>query len=96
MSSLTVDQRYNEKRVKIQKRHKNKFFQGIYSLGYGLKDGLRGIVTQPVQHFKSQGPRGLLEGTIKGIMGVVFKPITGVVDLGSGIAYSFKDLLKNG
>jgi hypothetical protein len=28
-------------------------------------------------------------------MGVFFKPITGVVDLGSGIAYSFKDLIKS-
>ena len=94
LSTLSIDQKFTNKRMKMQKKHKNKLFQGVHSLGYGIKDGIKGVIIQPMQHFKQEGPIGLFKGTLKGLMGVFFKPITGVVDLGSGIAYSFKDLFQ--
>ena len=63
-------------------------------MGYGFKDGIWGIIIQPISHYRLEGPLGIFKGTFKGLMGVLFKPITGVVDLSSGIANSFKDFLK--
>ena len=45
--------------------------------GYGLYDGISGLVTQPLEGAKKEGVLGLIKGIGKGIGGVVLKPQAG-------------------
>jgi len=47
--------------------------------------GVTGIVTQPVKGFSKGGARGALKGVGKGLVGVVVKPVAGLVDM---VAYT--------
>jgi Ubiquitin interaction motif len=42
--------------------------------GYGLFDGIAGLVTQPIQGAKKEGASGFLKGVGRGIAGVAIKP----------------------
>ena len=42
--------------------------------GYGLYDGITGLVTQPLNGAKKEGAAGLLKGAAKGIGGLILKP----------------------
>ncbi len=37
---------------------------------------------------------GLVKGTFKGLLGVVVKPITGVIDLGSNLTQGVQEILQ--
>jgi hypothetical protein len=56
---------------------------GLAALGTGLFSGLTGVVTQPVKGAKKEGALGFLKGVAKGGIGLVARPIVGVVDLGT-------------
>jgi hypothetical protein len=45
--------------------------------GYGLFDGITGLVTQPLKGAEKDGVQGLIKGFAKGIGGVVAKPAAG-------------------
>lgn len=45
--------------------------------GYGLYDGISGLVTQPLEGAKKDGLFGLIKGFGKGLGGVVLKPQAG-------------------
>lgn len=47
--------------------------------GYGLFDGITGLVTQPIEGAKKEGAAGFVKGFGKGIGGVVLKPGAGKV-----------------
>jgi len=47
--------------------------------------GITGILTQPVKGFSKGGARGALKGVGKGLVGVVVKPVAGLVDM---VAYT--------
>ncbi|QSZ29661.1 hypothetical protein DSL72_004177 [Monilinia vaccinii-corymbosi] len=53
--------------------------------GYGMFDGITGLVTQPLRGAEKEGAAGLLKGIGKGIAGVVLKP-------GAGTSESFRVL----
>lgn len=46
-------------------------------LGYGLYDGISGLVTQPMRGAQKEGAAGLLKGFGKGIGGLIAKPAAG-------------------
>ncbi|KAB8339024.1 hypothetical protein FH972_021963 [Carpinus fangiana] len=54
------------------------FSSGLRAAGkefaYGMGDGISGLITQPMDAVKKEGPAGFLKGFGKGIAGVVFKP----------------------
>ena len=50
----------------------------IQNLGYGLWDGLSGLVTQPMKGAEEGGFLGGLVGFGKGVGGAVFKPAAGM------------------
>ncbi|KAG8533815.1 uncharacterized protein KY384_001556 [Bacidia gigantensis] len=59
--------------------------------GYGMWDGITGLVTQPIDGAKKEGIAGLVKGFGKGIGGVVLKPNAA----GWGIlGYTFKGIYK--
>ena len=45
--------------------------------GYGLYDGLTGLVVQPTKGAMEEGVVGFGKGIFKGAMGVAFKPTSG-------------------
>ncbi|PMD53155.1 uncharacterized protein K444DRAFT_668700 [Hyaloscypha bicolor E] len=51
------------------------------SFGYGLWDGMSGLVTQPMKGAEESGFMGGLMGFGKGLGGAVFKPAAGIVGL---------------
>lgn len=65
--------------------------------GYGLYDGLTGLVTQPYNGAKKEGAVGFLKGFGKGLGGVVFKPSTGACGV-PGYAFMgvYKSLMQVG
>lgn len=47
--------------------------------GYGLFDGLSGLVTQPLRGAEKEGAGGLIKGFGKGIGGLITKPVAGML-----------------
>lgn len=45
--------------------------------GFGLFDGISGLVTQPLKGAEKEGTAGLIKGFGKGIGGLIFKPAAG-------------------
>lgn len=41
---------------------KSGFREGTYGLGYGLWDGITGLITEPIAAVKHEGPKGLVTG----------------------------------
>ena len=52
----------------------------MQEFGYGIYDGISGLVTQPLGGAKKEGFLGLIKGFGKGIGGVVLKPQAGKTD----------------
>lgn len=46
-------------------------------LGYGVFDGISGLVTQPLRGAEKEGAGGLVKGFGKGIGGLIAKPAAG-------------------
>jgi hypothetical protein len=59
--------------------------------GYGLYDGITGLVTQPVQGAKKEGAAGFFKGFGKGLAGIYVKPAAGALGIPG---YMFKGLYK--
>ncbi|KAI9703540.1 MAG: hypothetical protein M1820_005844 [Bogoriella megaspora] len=59
--------------------------------GYGLYDGITGLVTQPISGAKKEGAAGFLKGVGKGIGGIMLKPSAGAFALPG---YTFKGIYQ--
>lgn len=53
---------------------------GVKALGGGFKEGITGIVTQPMKMGQESGIGGAIVGLGKGLIGLVAKPVAGVLD----------------
>ena len=51
---------------------------GMKEFMLSLKDGLVGLVYQPIQGHTQEGGVGILKGTLFGITGLVTKPVSGI------------------
>lgn len=45
--------------------------------------GVTGVVTKPIEGAKKEGAAGFFKGFGKGLIGVVARPVSGVIDLAS-------------
>lgn len=81
---LTLDQEYQRKRREEHARRsgdvKTNLARGGKSLVMGLFDGVTGIVRKPVEGAKSDGVEGFFKGVGIGVVGVITRPASGVVD----------------
>ena len=50
----------------------------LQEFGYGLYDGITGLVTQPIRGARKEGVTGALKGFGKGLGGVILKPSAGM------------------
>jgi hypothetical protein len=67
---------------------------GIKQLGTGLRDGLTGTVMKPIDGAKRQGAWGLVKGLGSGVVGIVAKPLSGVLGLVAETSYSLSNSLQ--
>ncbi|XP_065179589.1 intermembrane lipid transfer protein VPS13C-like [Sycon ciliatum] len=83
IARLTLDQKFIEERRRRQGELKDAasgLVQGGKSLGWGLFDGITGIVRKPVEGALAEGAEGFFKGVGKGLIGVVARPVGGVID----------------
>eukprot|EP01119_Soliformovum_irregulare_P017308 TRINITY_DN5119_c0_g1_i4.p1 TRINITY_DN5119_c0_g1~~TRINITY_DN5119_c0_g1_i4.p1 ORF type:complete len:2151 (-),score=662.14 TRINITY_DN5119_c0_g1_i4:16-6468(-) len=84
LSKLTVDQNYKEHRKERWLIRPNSIFDGVKEgtrdLGHSVKEGVTGVILEPKKEIERRGKHGIVKGTGKGILGLVFKPTSGVAD----------------
>lgn len=89
-SSIHMDKPHNRQRLKMRFRGEKGFLgglkRGMKMTGYGFKEGVTGLYRLPAEGAKKEGVWGGVKGTIKGVVGLVAKPVAGILDGVSGIA----------
>ncbi|OHT01097.1 hypothetical protein TRFO_01673 [Tritrichomonas foetus] len=55
---------------------------GLKAAGEGFIEGITGIITTPMQMCEEQGVGGAIVGVGKGLLGLVTKPVAGILDAG--------------
>ncbi|CAD8167119.1 unnamed protein product [Paramecium pentaurelia] len=84
VSLLTMDDDYLEKRRIFMLKRPDHVLDGLSQAGHclynGFSNGITGVVTQPYQETQKNGFKGFVKGTLKGLSGLVVKPIAGVLD----------------
>ncbi|CAK79548.1 unnamed protein product (macronuclear) [Paramecium tetraurelia] len=84
VSLLTMDDDYLEKRRIFMLKRPDHVLDGLSQAGHclynGFSNGITGVVTQPYQETQKNGLKGFVKGTLKGLSGLVVKPIAGVLD----------------
>ncbi|CAJ0565294.1 unnamed protein product, partial [Mesorhabditis spiculigera] len=87
VAALTFDQEYQRKRQEDLNRRPQSFAEGMArgfkGLGMGVVDGVKGVVTKPLEGARQDGFGGFIKGTGKGLVGLAARPISGVVDFAS-------------
>lgn len=56
---------------------------GAQSVAVGFYEGITGVFTQPFKGAQQDGLKGFCKGMFKGLVGLVFKPVTGIFDFAS-------------
>lgn len=88
LNSLTSDRDFQLKLQKERARNQPKdvvdgLGNGVKAIVVSLTRGITGVVQEPYQGAKEDGWTGLLTGGLKGVGGLVVKPITGLLDAAS-------------
>merc|ERR1719350_784615 len=95
LSKVSLDSKYDEKRLSIKKKHndnsKQHLVAGLKGLGFGVLGGLTSVITEPIEGAASSGVPGFLTGLGWGAVGVVTKPVIGILDLATGAANAVRD-----
>lgn len=88
VAALTLDDDYQRRRREAMHR---KPADGIESLARGGKgmvtgvfDGVTGVFLKPIEGAKKEGVEGFFKGMGKGMVGLVTRPASGVIDFASG------------
>lgn len=69
------------------------FISGMNSFQHGFLEGFKGLFSLPIQGFKENPREGGL-GILRGITGLIIKPITGVIDLISETFHGIEEELS--
>ncbi|XP_050687793.1 intermembrane lipid transfer protein Vps13-like isoform X2 [Eriocheir sinensis] len=88
VAALTLDDEYQKRRREAMHR---KPADGIESLARGGKgivtgvvDGVTGVFLKPIDGAREEGVEGFFKGMGKGVVGLVTRPASGVIDFASG------------
>ncbi|EFA76520.1 hypothetical protein PPL_10288 [Heterostelium album PN500] len=96
ISPLAMDKNYQEMRKKKMRQNPPTFSQGLLSLGWGLGNGLTGIISQPFKEIKENGLLdGFIPGLVKGAVGAVVKTGVGVIDLVNQSSQGLRNSYRN-
>ena len=93
---LAHDENYINQRERKNMMHKPKTFvegigYGISSMMSGIYYGVTDVVRKPLEGAKKENLKGFGKGMIKGLGGLVAKPVSGVVDFFSKTATGIKN-----
>lgn len=66
-------------------------FNGGKSILNGIGNGFKGLVMDPIKGAEKDGIGGLLLGGLKGVAGLVLKPVTGIIDATTKTAEGIKN-----
>ncbi|KAL8611447.1 hypothetical protein ACOMHN_014502 [Nucella lapillus] len=95
LGTLSMDESHNRAREEVRSvqsgRSSDHLVAGIKGFGIGLIGGLTSITSQTIKGTRDEGFGGLLKGMGKGVLGTVTKPVSGVLDLTSGVANALRD-----
>jgi vacuolar protein sorting-associated protein 13A/C len=90
IGSLSQDDQYLTEREIMKQKQINGFMDGLSSSGMsiykGIESGITGLVRQPYQGMKEEGFFGAIKGSLKGIAGLITKPLIGIIDATSKTA----------
>lgn len=92
------DTAFSKRREDLMKRPKSTlaaFFRPIQDIENGLYGGFIGLIKVPYNSAKRKGIYGLTTGIPLGLMGVVAKPVLGVLDAVSHVTESLGDAVNN-
>jgi vacuolar protein sorting-associated protein 13A/C len=67
---------------------------GLRSAFHSVGSGIAGVVQKPIEETKKDGFYGFLKGTVKGVTGLVVKPVSGALDLISLTSEGIKNTTK--
>ena len=69
LSKVSLDSKYDEKRLSIKKKHndnsKQHLVAGLKGLGFGVLGGLTSVITEPIEGAASDGVQGFFSGNFK-------------------------------
>ena len=95
LSKVSLDSKYDEKRLDIKRKHsdggKQHLVAGLKGLGFGVLGGLTSVITEPIEGAASDGVSGFLTGIGWGVVGTLSKPAIGVLDLATGAANAVRE-----
>merc|ERR1719282_946975 len=99
LSKVSLDSKYDEKRLSIKKKHndnsKQHLVAGLKGLGFGVLGGLTSVITEPIEGAASDGMSGFFSGIGWGVVGTLTKPAIGVLDLATGAANAVRESSKS-
>ncbi|XP_025097802.1 vacuolar protein sorting-associated protein 13D-like isoform X4 [Pomacea canaliculata] len=95
LSTLSMDDSHNQTREEFRAvqagRSSDHLVAGIKGFGYGLFGGVTSLVHQAYKGTRDEGFEGLFKGVGKGVLGTITKPVSGVLDLTTGVANALRD-----
>ncbi|KYK63817.1 vacuolar protein sorting-associated protein, partial [Toxoplasma gondii TgCatPRC2] len=97
LGALTLDDAYVNRRQQQQRRQRPRDVQegitfGAEAFGKAVLGGITGLIEEPMKGATEEGVEGLLKGAGKGLLGLVVKPLTGVLDFAQKTAEGIKEL----
>ncbi|WAR29642.1 VP13A-like protein [Mya arenaria] len=97
IAALTLDDDYQKKRREALNKRPANVGEGFARGGKGLGvfDGVTGIVRKPIEGAKKEGVEGFFKGVGKGLVGVVTRPTSGVIDFASSSFEGIKRIAEN-
>jgi len=72
-----------------EKKKRNPVSSIFFGAGSALKEiasAVYGLVAEPIKGAKKKGLKGVTQGLGKGVVGLIFKPVAGSIDLFTGTA----------
>ena len=95
VSYMTMDEKFIERREKIKIQKSNHIIKGLQYGGFAVYTGfevaLTGLVRHPMDGYQKSGLLGGITGSLKGIAGLVTKPISGTFEGISKVSEGIKN-----
>ena len=95
LSVMTMDEKFQERRRLANRNRPDHLVIGVTSgaasLIRSVTSGVTGVISQPYKGAQEGGVEGFFKGLGKGIVGVVTKPMIGLVDMATNMSEGLKN-----
>lgn len=104
MAVLTLDRRYAQKRDRKRTLRLSSGVDvtlvggvesGFIKLVQGFVDGVTGVVKAPIRGAEKRGIEGFAKGTLKGLLGLLVKPMIGISDAATDVMIGVKRTVED-